>query len=116
MAKFLVDESTGKRLALILISEGYDVLFVGDWKRGATDEEVLSKAYSEDRIIITDDKDFGELIFRLSRKSRGVILIRMASISPATRSKMLIKILETIEVIDKFIVIRDGAVKVAKLQ
>ncbi|WP_457550311.1 DUF5615 family PIN-like protein [Archaeoglobus sp.] len=48
--KFLVDECTGRRLALLLKDAGYDVLFVGDWKPGATDEEVLRKAEEESRI------------------------------------------------------------------
>jgi predicted nuclease of predicted toxin-antitoxin system len=57
----------GKRLATLLVEAGYDVIFVGDWKPSSSDEEVLSKAEGEERILITDDKDFGKLIFRLEK-------------------------------------------------
>jgi len=45
--KFLVDECTGKRLSNLLNEAGYDVIFVGDWKPSASDEEVLDKANKE---------------------------------------------------------------------
>jgi predicted nuclease of predicted toxin-antitoxin system len=80
--KFLVDECTGKRLAKLLEKAGFDVVFVGDWKPSATDDEVLEKAEKDDRILITDDKDFGELIFRLGRPSKGVILLRLSTTDP----------------------------------
>lgn len=47
-------------------------VIVGDWKSSATDEEVLERAEKEERILITDEKGFGELVFRLGRPSRGL--------------------------------------------
>ncbi|MBI2649147.1 MAG: DUF5615 family PIN-like protein [Thaumarchaeota archaeon] len=46
--------------------------------RGSTDEMVLDRAGSEERILVTDDKDFGELIFRLNKPTSGLILLRTA--------------------------------------
>ena len=77
--KFLIDECTGRRLAILLKNAGYDVVFVGGWKHSASDEEVLRKAEEGDRILITDDKDFGELVFRLGSPSKGVILLRTSN-------------------------------------
>ncbi len=54
--RFLIDECTGRRLAILIKESGYDVIFVGDWKPSATDEDVLRKAEEEHRILITDDK------------------------------------------------------------
>ena len=71
--KFLVDECAGKRLATLLVEAGIDVIFVGDWKPSSSDEEVLSKAEGEERILITDDKDYGKLIFRLEKPSSGAL-------------------------------------------
>jgi len=42
-----------------------------------SDDEILRKAVAEDWIVITNDKDFGELVFRESRTHRGVILLRL---------------------------------------
>ena len=55
LLKFLVDECAGKRLAVLLVEAGYDIIYVGDWKPSSSDEEVLNKAESEERILITDD-------------------------------------------------------------
>jgi len=47
---------------VLLTEAGYDAMFVGDWKKSASDEEILGKAESEGMILITEDKEFGELI------------------------------------------------------
>ena len=112
--RFLVDECTGKRLAVLLAKE-YDSIYVGDWKRAATDEEVLKKAERENRILITDDKDFGELIFRFGKPSSGVILIRTSFTNPERRFKLLKQFLEVIDPKNKFVVIRDEAVRVRRI-
>ena len=47
----------------ILEAAGYDVIWAGSWPRDPGDEEILRRAYNEGRILITLDKDFGELQF-----------------------------------------------------
>lgn len=74
--KFLVDECTGTSVAEWLRAENYEVFSVFDEWRGASDEEILSKSFNEDYILITMDKDFGEIIFRHQKPHKGVILIR----------------------------------------
>ena len=49
--KFLIDECTGRRLAILLNNAGYDVVFVGDWNPSTTDEDVLRMAEEEDRVF-----------------------------------------------------------------
>jgi predicted nuclease of predicted toxin-antitoxin system len=114
--KFLVDECAGKRLATLLVKAGYDVILVGDSKPSSSDEEVLSKAEGEERILITDDKDFGKLIFRSEKPSSGVILIRTTTTNPEERFKLLIKTLESTNPKGKFIIVREKAVKVRKIK
>ena len=58
--RFLVDECTGPVVARWLSSRSHDVFSVFDDARGMTDDEVLAKAIAEQRILITNDKDFGE--------------------------------------------------------
>ena len=60
--KFTVDESTGKAVTAYLRSVGHDVLFVAEDMPEADDMPILSRTFSEGRILITNDKDFGELI------------------------------------------------------
>lgn len=64
--KFLVDESADARLIVRLRALGHDVTSVArDHRRGLPDHHVLSIAHAEGRILITDDRDFGELVFSL---------------------------------------------------
>jgi predicted nuclease of predicted toxin-antitoxin system len=114
MAKFLVDESTGKRLALLLMKHGYDVIFAGDWRKSALDDDVLEKAYKEKRVLITDDKDFGELVFRRGRKSAGVILLRTRITDPYFRIGLLKRLIDHIDVNRKFIVVKENAIRISK--
>jgi predicted nuclease of predicted toxin-antitoxin system len=48
--------------------------------RGAVDAEILQRAFAEDRILLTEDKDFGELVYRLRYPARGIILLRFNSL------------------------------------
>jgi predicted nuclease of predicted toxin-antitoxin system len=75
--KFLADECCDTGLVASLRSDGHDVLYVLEKKAGATDHEVLQDAYNEGRILLTEDKDFGELVYRLRKPSKGIILIRI---------------------------------------
>ena len=75
--RFLVDECTGPAVARWLSDQGHDVFSVYDQARGATGDEIIHKAFTENRILISNDKDFGEKIFREQLPHRGVILLRL---------------------------------------
>src|SRR5258708_2799583 len=75
--RFLVDECTGPRVAEWLLSEGHEVVSIFDESRGLADPNVLAKALTENWILITNDKDFGELVFRERLKHHGIILLRL---------------------------------------
>ena len=75
--KFLADECCDTGLVVSLRSDGHDVLYVLEKTPGIPDDEVLLDAYNEGRILLTEDKDFGELVYRLKKPSRGIILIRI---------------------------------------
>ena len=64
MLKFMVDVSTGISVARYLQNQGYDVIFVGEWNAKAADVDIIKFAVKEQRIIVTNDKDFGEQVFR----------------------------------------------------
>ncbi len=76
--RFLVDECTGPAVAKWLKAEGHEVFSVFDQAQGIDDAEVLTIAVAEERILITNDKDFGEMIFRERLDHRGVIFLRLS--------------------------------------
>jgi predicted nuclease of predicted toxin-antitoxin system len=75
--RFIVDENAGPSLAEWLRNHGHDVFSIYEQARGLDDLDVIEMAFKENCILITCDKDFGEIIFREHRKHNGVILLRL---------------------------------------
>ena len=75
--KFLADECCDAGLVASLRDFGHDVTYITEQYAGSSDDEVLLKAYDEQRILLTEDKDFGELVCRLRKPSAGIVLIRI---------------------------------------
>ena len=74
----------------------HDVLWVRETSPGSSDDQVLSLAQNEQRLLLTFDKDFGELVFRRGEAaSRGVVLFRTRKQSPARLAERLLQILES---------------------
>ncbi|MBM3145985.1 MAG: hypothetical protein FJ010_13660 [Chloroflexi bacterium] len=61
--RFLIDECTGPAVAQWFREQGYDVFSVYEQARGMDDDDIVEKANNENRILITNDKDFGEKIW-----------------------------------------------------
>src|SRR5258708_12150075 len=76
---FLADESCAGPVVRTLREAGHDVVAIAEVARGATDEQVLERALNENRVLITEDRDFGELVYARGRSSAGVILVRFHS-------------------------------------
>jgi predicted nuclease of predicted toxin-antitoxin system len=74
--RFLVDESCDVAMGLALLEAGNDVLEIRAIRPGADDEWVVDLAVSEYRILLTEDKDFGWLIYAHGHKAIGVIFLR----------------------------------------
>ena len=74
--KFVADECCDAGLISLLRAEGHDTIYIKEFRPGALDKEVLEKAFAEERILLTEDKDFGELIYRLEKPAYGVVLLR----------------------------------------
>jgi predicted nuclease of predicted toxin-antitoxin system len=83
--RFLADESCDFAVVRALRDAGHDVTAVAELKPAATDDAVLSLARSENRILLTEDKDFGLLAYAGGQQTAAVILIRF----PASARKQL---------------------------
>lgn len=83
--RFLLDESAEFRIATLLKANGHDVTAIAyDYPHALTDHEVLRRAHTEQRILITNDRDFGELVFNQRRPHAGVIYFRLPLDSTAS--------------------------------
>ena len=74
--RFLADESCDFAVVRALRAAKHDVVAVSETFSGTEDEAVIGPAVREERIVITEDKDFGRLVYASLRESSGVILIR----------------------------------------
>lgn len=111
--KFLVNANLGRKFTNLLKEAGYDAVLIKDVAPKATDEEVLFLAVREKRIIITNDKDFGELIFQLGRPTSGLILLRTLTTNPEKRFELVSSILDKAK--DKFIVVSESRIRMRRL-
>ncbi|RMG64489.1 MAG: hypothetical protein D6715_09660 [Calditrichaeota bacterium] len=111
--RFLVDECIGPAVAEWLREQGHEVFSVYDEARGLDDEAIIKKASAENWILITNDKDFGEKIYREGHPHRGVILLRLED----QRSIMKIKVLRQLfqdygdRLSDRFVVVTETNVR-----
>jgi predicted nuclease of predicted toxin-antitoxin system len=87
--KFIVDESAGIAVAQYLRGIGHDVFAVTETMPQAEDNAILIKAVSEGRVLITNDKDFGDLIFRSGHAHHGVLFLRLQDESAASRVRVV---------------------------
>jgi predicted nuclease of predicted toxin-antitoxin system len=87
--KYLADENVARRIVDWLRSPRNDVRYAADEQAGDMDADWLRRAEAEGRLLVTSDKDFGEMIFRDSLNSHGVILLRLEKLPMAARLKRL---------------------------
>jgi predicted nuclease of predicted toxin-antitoxin system len=111
--RFLVDECTGPTVAAWLRDEQHEVFSVFEQARGMTDEQVIQTAHSESWILITNDKDFGEKVYREQHPHRGVILMRLADERTANKIEVLRRLLEQYadKITDRFVVVTETRVR-----
>jgi len=79
--RLLADEGVESQVVERLRLDGHDVDYVAELAPGITDDEVFSRANGDGRLLVTLDKDFGELVFRLGRITTGVLLLRLSGLS-----------------------------------
>ena len=117
MIKFLVDESVEKAVVDFLRKQGYDALYVAENCSGITDDEVLSFANRDNRVLVTNDRDFGELIFLQRKASSGVLLFRSSSEKSSDRVSLVRKLLQSFadRLEGNFVVVSDEKIRIRKL-
>ncbi len=114
--KILADENIEREFIEALRENGFNVVSVRENHVGIADDEILQIAENENAVILTYDTDFGELVFRYSLKSRGVILLRLGGLSLAEKiDKTILSIREhEAELENAFTVVSENLVRIRK--
>ena len=115
--KFLVDESVDWPIARWLREQGHDVLAVVEQVPGFDDDSVLELAWRERRIVVTNDKGFGELVWLRQRPVVGMLLIRVATEFPEERLRHVVASWPRIAdlLADHFVILTDRSIRVRPL-
>ena len=115
--RWLADECVAASLVAFLRSIGHDVLYVAESASGLRDTDVIELASIEQRVLPTEDKDFGDLVFRRNRQVPGVVLMR---IGPAQSELKTLQLAAAIErygegLLGHYLVIEEGRIRVRPL-
>jgi predicted nuclease of predicted toxin-antitoxin system len=88
--RWLIDECVDATLVAGLRESGHDAVYMSDVAPRATDVEVMNRAHRESRLLLTEDKDFGDLVFRQARPVPGIVLLRIDSVLRAHKGARLL--------------------------
>lgn len=114
--KLIADEGVDKQIVDALRGAGYDVLYAAESDPSGPDDVLLRKAAAEARILITSDKDFGELVYRQKKATQGVLLLRLAGLSQDAKARSVIAaISRESEITGAFSVLSPGQLRIRKL-
>jgi predicted nuclease of predicted toxin-antitoxin system len=114
--RFLVDECTGPAVARWLLDRGFEVFSVYDEARGISDDVVLGKAFAESWILVTNDRDFGNKVFRERRPHCGVVFLRLEDERAANKIETLRRLLIDYgdRLANRFVVVTEKQVRFAR--
>jgi predicted nuclease of predicted toxin-antitoxin system len=85
--QIVADESVDYSVVTELRNNGYNVYAVAEQLPSISDNEVLSVAFQNNALLITEDKDFGELVYRLQLPHKGILLVRMINHSSSEKAR-----------------------------
>lgn len=116
--KFFADEALDVPLVKALRNKGFEVIHALETIRGADDLAVLNSAVENKAVLLTKDKDFGEMVVRNSARCEGVVLIRIEDLSVQSNIEYVVELLSLhIEQLQNhFTVIQQDKIRIRKIE
>lgn len=116
MKIIVADESVDFKIVEALRNEGFDLLSIMETNPSISDSEVLAIAFEKEAFLITEDKDFGELTYRLQKPNHGILLIRLSGLSSAEKSTMVVNVIkdQANELMNSFSVLTYNSLRIKK--
>jgi predicted nuclease of predicted toxin-antitoxin system len=113
--RFLADENCDFSIIRALRADGHDVLAVSEFQQRSIDRELMEMARSQERILLTEDKDFGWLAFVANMNNPGVILVRFPATARHTLAASVLHLVTDFgsKLIGGFVVLRPGSVRIS---
>ncbi len=116
--RFLADESCDYSVVRALRETGHDVIAVAEGPlRGADDDKVIETARADRRILLTEDKDFGQLVFAAVRANAGVLFVRYPHAARPALARAVLDLVGTRaeSLYGAFAVIEPGRVRISRI-
>jgi predicted nuclease of predicted toxin-antitoxin system len=115
--RFLADENVSRLVIERLRAGGFKVMAISETRSGASDKDVLQAADAQDCILITEDRDFGELIIRQRLGVRGMILLELDRLSSAAEADAVADVISNHagKLVGNLVVIEPGRVRIRPL-
>jgi predicted nuclease of predicted toxin-antitoxin system len=113
--RFLADENCDFAVVRALRSAGHDVAAVSEFQQRSVDRQLMEIAYHEERILLTEDKDFGWLTFVERVDNPGVVLIRFPATARLTLAASVTRLVTELgpKLLGTFVVLRPGSVRIS---
>ena len=99
-ARLMADECVAGPLVVALRIAGWDIVRSADLEPGAPDTRVLQLAFELDRVLVTEDNDFGDLVVRFALPTRGIIRIALRSLMTGERATRLLAAMHALDALD----------------
>ena len=114
--RFLADESCDFAVVRALRDAGYDVAAVAEVRTQSEDSQVIEQARREGRVLLTEDRDFGRLVFVSRAACAGVIFIRFPSRRRITLAKEVLQVVrkQADKLPGSFVVLQPGQVRISE--
>lgn len=115
--RFLADENVEAPIVAALRAAGHDVLSIMERGGAPSDSEVIDLANAEQSILLTNDKDFGEAVFRHRRVLPGVVLLRFREEDALVKAQVVVRVIQqfALQLTGRFTVLTQRRVRMRKL-
>ena len=115
--KILADESVDHPVFDYLKGKGFNIKHISFIKGGLQDADVLDMARKQKRILLSVDKDFGELAFRAKKPSYGIVLYRLSGLTNSEKAEIIFRVFSerSSDMENNFVVVSKNQVRIRKL-
>lgn len=115
--KIVADECVDDEIVSRLRKDSHEVIYIAEVSPGILDEDVLILADNDNTLLLTADKDFGELIFRQGLVKRGILLYRLPELSKSEKAEIISAAIaeHENELLDSFSVLTENSIRIRKV-
>ncbi|MGA0555477.1 DUF5615 family PIN-like protein [Larkinella sp. VNQ87] len=116
MITILADENVESRIVNLLRENGYQVQYISESNQGISDSQVLDQAVRAIHLLLTADKDFGELHYRYGQVHHGVLFYRLSKMTTLEKAQIILEAIQANQndLVDAFTVLTNNKIRIRR--